>query len=59
MCGSHSGILGVKTESIVHKFTVKTPIRFEPATGHCKLCGVYFEIDEKTGKCTKSERVEM
>ena len=59
MCGSHSGILGVKTESIVHKFTVKTPIRFEPASGGCKLCGVYFEIDEKTAKCTKAERVEV
>lgn len=59
MCGSHNGILGVKTESIVHKYTVKTPIRFEPATGGCKMCGVYFEIDEKTTKCTKAERFEI
>ncbi|MBE6541787.1 MAG: TIGR00282 family metallophosphoesterase [Ruminococcaceae bacterium] len=58
MCGSHNGILGVKTESIIHKFTVKTPIRFEPASGGTKMCGVYFEIDEKTGKCTKATRVE-
>ena len=57
MCGSHAGILGVKTESIVHKFTVKTPIRFEPASGNLKINGAYFEIDESSGKCTKAERV--
>lgn len=58
MCGSMNGILGVKTESVVHKFTVKTPNRFEPAVGNCKINGAYFELDEKTGKCTKAERVE-
>ena len=58
MCGSTAGILGVKTESIVHKFTVKTPNRFEPAVGHCRLNGALFEIDEKTGRCVRVERVE-
>jgi len=58
MCGSHNGILGVKTESIVHKFTVKTPVMFEPAKGNCQLHGAYFEIDEKSGKCLRAERVE-
>ncbi len=58
MCGSMNGILGVKTESIIHKFTVKTPNKFEPAKGNCKINGAYFELDEKTGKCTRAERVE-
>ena len=58
MCGSHNGILGVKTESIVHKFTVKTPILFEPASGNVKINGALFEVDEKTGKCIRAERVE-
>ena len=53
-----NGILGVKTESIIHKFTVKTPNKFEPAKGNCKINGAYFELDEKTGKCTRAERVE-
>ena len=47
-----------ESENIIHKFTVKTPIRFEAASGDTKLYGVYFEIDEKTGKCTKVCRVE-
>lgn len=58
MCGSYAGILGVKTESILHKFTVKTPVVFEPAVGDVKLSGAYFEVDEKTGKCVRAERVE-
>ncbi len=57
MCGSHSGILGVKTSSIVHKFTVKTPLQFEASVGECQLNGAIFEIDEKTGRCTRAERV--
>lgn len=57
MCGSENGILGVKTESIIHKYTVKTPVRFEPAVGDCHINGAYFEIDEKNGKCTSAERV--
>ena len=58
MCGSMNGILGVKTESIMHKFMVKTPNVFEPASGNCKINGAYFEIDEKTGKCVCAQRVE-
>jgi len=58
MCGSHNGILGVNTQSIVHKFTVKTPVLFEPASGNVKLNGALFEVDEKTGKCTVARRVE-
>lgn len=58
MCGSMNGILGVKTESIIHKFTVKTPNVFEAAEGNCKINGAYFEIDEKTGKCLTARRVE-
>ena len=58
MCGSMNGILGVKTESIVHKFTIRTPVLFEPAVGNCKINGAYFEIDESSGRCTKAVRVE-
>lgn len=58
MCGSHGGILGVRTESIIHKFTVKTPTAFEPAIGDERINGAYFEVDEKTGKCLRAERVE-
>ena len=57
MCGSMNGVLGVKTESVVHKFTVRTPVRFDPAEGNPALHGVLFSLDEKTGKCTAVERI--
>lgn len=59
MCGSHAGILGVKTESIIHKYTVKTPVQFEPAEGDVKINGAVFAVDEKSGRCVSAERVTM
>ena len=51
MCGSMNGVLGVKTECILHKFTVKTPVTFEPAEGGGMIHGAYFDIDTADGKC--------
>lgn len=59
MCGSHNGILGVRTESVIHKFTVKTPVLFEPAKGNCQIHGAFFEIDEKSGKCVGCVRADL
>lgn len=57
MCGSHDGILGVKTESILHKYLVKTPVAFEPAEGNVQLHGAVFTIDTDTKKCVKTEQI--
>ena len=51
MCGSMNGVLGVKTELILHKFTVHTPCRFEEAVGGEALSGAVFEIDPSSGRC--------
>ena len=52
------GILGVKTESVIHKFTLRTPVVFEPAHGSPRIRGCLFDIDEKTGKCVRVERID-
>ncbi len=57
MCGSMNGVLGVKTECILHKFTVHTPCRFEEATGDETLHGAIFEIDSASGKCLSVEAI--
>lgn len=57
MTGSMNGILGVKTENIIHKFTIKTPIFFEAAEGNEAAHGALFTVDTQTGKCTAAEAV--
>lgn len=57
MTGSESGVLGVKTECIIHKFTVRTPIYFEPAEGELAAHGALFTVDTATGLCTEAAAV--
>ncbi len=59
MTGSMNGILGVKTENIIHKFTIKTPIFFEAADGNEAAHGALFTVDTQTGKCTAAETVKF
>ncbi len=59
MTGSMNGVLGVKTECIIHKFTVRTPVYFEPATGNFRASGALFTIDTATGLCTEAVGIEF
>ncbi len=59
MCGSHDGILGVRTDCILHKFLVKTPNQFLPAQGNVQIHGAVFKLDPATGMCTGVEQVNM
>lgn len=59
MTGSMNGILGVKTENIIHKFTVKTPVFFEAAEGSPEAHGALFTVDTSTGKCISAEAVKF
>ena len=58
MCGSHNGVLGVRTEDIIKKFTERVPVKFNPAHGDVKLTGALFEIDPQTRKCVRAELVQ-
>ena len=57
MTGSEAGVLGVKTECIIHKFTVRTPVYFEPAEGDFAAHGALFTVDTETGLCISAEGV--
>ncbi len=57
MCGSHAGVLGVKTEAVLHKFRSATPVTFAPAEGECSAHGALFTIDLPSGKCISAEAV--
>jgi 2',3'-cyclic-nucleotide 2'-phosphodiesterase len=57
MTGPHDSIIGVKKEIIIHKFLYQHSKRFEPATGDIRLNGVHVEVDSKTGKAIRIERI--
>ena len=59
MTGPYDGIIGVDRKIIIKKFKTGMPQRFEPALGKAQINGVYLEIDEKTGKALKIERINM
>ena len=59
MTGSQNGILGVKTENVLHKFLKRTPVYFEPAAGNCAAQGALFTVDPATNLCIRVERMDF
>ena len=57
MTGPINSILGVKSDIIISRLRENNMQRFELADGECELCGIFIEIDEKTGKALKIERI--
>ncbi|MDQ7865057.1 TIGR00282 family metallophosphoesterase [Peribacillus frigoritolerans] len=58
MTGPYDAILGMEREAVIHRFLTSLPVRFEvPKEGRTLLSGVLLEIDEKTGKAKKMERI--
>lgn len=57
MCGPAESCLGRSIEPIIQRFLTGRPVQYPVATGPVRLCGVYLEIDETTGKALKIERI--
>ena len=59
MTGPIHSVLGVKPELSIKKFKEKLPVRFELATGDCRMDCVKFTVDDATGKTVgvKSMRI--
>lgn len=58
MTGPYDGIIGVDKDIIVNKFLRQMPVRHELAKGRVQFCAVVADIDEKTGKTNKIERIQ-
>jgi len=59
MTGPFDGVIGRKKEQILNRFITQMPMRFEMAEGDVRLNGVIIDADEKTGKASNIERVEI
>lgn len=56
MCGDYHSILGVVRDHALPRFLNQylPDKKMEPAKGPVTLCGVYLEIDDQSGKCTRA-----
>lgn len=59
MTGPYDGVIGVKRDMVVNKFLSNMPVRFEPASGDVRLCGVVVDCDNATGRATSIERIML
>lgn len=59
MTGTVNSVLGIKPELIIQKLKTKLPVRFELASGECKLEAALFDIDENSGKCVQCQRMSI
>lgn len=57
MTGSHSGVLGVKTERVIDRLVKHLPAKFEGSTGCEAAHGALFAIDTESGRCISAESV--
>ena len=58
MSGPHDSILGMKKEAALGRFLTGMPKRLTCAEGDVKLCGLFLEIDGKTGRAISIERIK-
>jgi 2',3'-cyclic-nucleotide 2'-phosphodiesterase len=59
MTGSYAGVIGMKKEDVLERFTKIPARRAEHANGDVWICAVVVDIDEQTGKARKIERLRL
>lgn len=59
MCGPWESVLGRDIDRVLTHMTTAMPAPFDVAEGDPRVCGAMIEIDEKTGRATAIERIEL
>lgn len=59
MTGGFDSVIGVRKEEPIEKFLTQLPVKFEVAKNEIRLNGVCIEVDEKSGKATGIERINI
>ncbi|MFC3882318.1 TIGR00282 family metallophosphoesterase [Bacillus songklensis] len=57
MTGPYDGILGMEREAVIKRFLTNLPVRFEVTEGRQQLSAVVIDVDRKTGKAKKIDRI--
>lgn len=56
MCGPDNSVLGVKTECVIERMTMHTPVKFDFSENPVTLHGAIFEYDTEKKKCVSVKR---
>jgi len=58
MTGARDSVIGVETETVLRRFRLQMPQRFQPPEhGPSFLCAVVVEVDEHTGRACAITRL--
>src|SRR5436305_865380 len=59
MTGSYAGVIGMKTEDVITRFTSAIYKRADHSTGMVRICAAVIDIDEATGKAREISRLSL
>lgn len=59
MTGPHDSVIGSKKGPAIFRFINQMPVRFAPAAGDIKFCGVLLDVDECSGRTRHIERLRL
>jgi len=59
MVGSREGVLGMQRDAVLHRFLTGMPARFVVDEGKWHLHAVAVELDDKTGRALKIEKIRL
>jgi metallophosphoesterase (TIGR00282 family) len=59
MTGSYAGVIGMKTEDVIARFTSAVYKRADHAAGNVRICAVVLDIDEETGRAREISRLAL
>jgi metallophosphoesterase (TIGR00282 family) len=59
MTGPENSVIGIEREQVLHRFLTNIPVRFEAAKGVGIFSAVVVDINEKTGKATAIQRLQL
>jgi len=59
MTGPENSVIGIEKEQVIHRFLTNIPVRFETAKGEGIFSAVVVDINEKTGKATAIQRLQL
>ncbi|MEW6586806.1 MAG: TIGR00282 family metallophosphoesterase [Nitrospirota bacterium] len=59
MTGPSDSVIGIEVDQIIHRFLTNMPMRFETARGEGIFSAVIVEIDDRSGRATAIQRLQL